>query len=64
VNTVWSRWTGCQNWKTNTQEQQNLITDLFERIILFDLKVEETTVSETIITLNLDEKPTHVDIDP
>jgi ABC-2 type transport system permease protein len=30
-----------------TQEQQDLITDLFERIVLFDLKVEEATVSET-----------------
>jgi ABC-2 type transport system permease protein len=30
-----------------TQEQQDLITDLFERIVLFDLKVEETTITET-----------------
>jgi aminopeptidase N len=30
-----------------TQEQQDLITDLFERIVLFDLKVEETSVAET-----------------
>ena len=33
--------------EASTQEQQDLITDLFERIVLFDLKVEETTVSET-----------------
>ncbi len=30
-----------------TEEQQNLITDLFERIVLFDLKVDEAAVSET-----------------
>ena len=115
--------------EAGTEEQQSLITDLFERIVLFDLQVEETTVSEkpdgrfeveikvaarkfeadgegretelpldlsidvgafnknpdearpgeepeiylekhridqpeTVITLNLDEKPTHVGIDP
>ncbi|MCP4047729.1 MAG: ABC transporter permease subunit [Gammaproteobacteria bacterium] len=33
--------------EATTQEQQDLITDLFERIVLFDLKVDETTVSET-----------------
>ena len=29
------------------EEQQNLITDLFERIVLFDLEVKEASVSET-----------------
>lgn len=33
--------------EATTQEQQNLITDLFERIVLFDLKVEDSTVTET-----------------
>jgi aminopeptidase N len=33
--------------EATTEENQALITDLFERIVLFDLKVEETTVSET-----------------
>jgi len=33
--------------EATTQEHQDLITDLFERIVLFDLKVEETTISET-----------------
>ncbi len=33
--------------EATTQEQQDLITDMFERIVLFDLKVEETTISET-----------------
>jgi ABC-2 type transport system permease protein len=33
--------------EATTEEQQNLITDLFERIVLFDLKVKEATVSET-----------------
>jgi ABC-2 type transport system permease protein len=32
--------------EAGTEEQQSLITDLFERIVLFDLQVEETTVSE------------------
>jgi ABC-2 type transport system permease protein len=33
--------------EATSEEQQNLITDLFERIVLFDLEVKEATVSET-----------------
>jgi len=33
--------------EASSEEQQNLITDLFERIVLFDLQVQEATVSET-----------------
>jgi aminopeptidase N len=33
--------------EATTQEQQDLITDLFERIVLFDLKVKDSTVTET-----------------
>jgi ABC-type transport system involved in multi-copper enzyme maturation permease subunit len=32
--------------EAQTEEQQELITDLFERIVLFDLKVKEATVEE------------------
>jgi aminopeptidase N len=33
--------------EAETEEQQNLITDLFERIVLFDLEVKDAIVSET-----------------
>jgi aminopeptidase N len=33
--------------EATTREQQDLITDLFERIVLFDLKVTDATVTET-----------------
>jgi ABC-type transport system involved in multi-copper enzyme maturation permease subunit len=33
--------------EAGSEEQQNLITDLFERIVLFDLEVKEASVSET-----------------
>jgi hypothetical protein len=33
--------------QATSEEQQDLITDLFERIVLWDLKVEEAIVSET-----------------